>query len=311
VLGSDASFGSPYFTLSVFGAGAGFGQTASLRGSVTDPTGAVVPDANVALSDSSGVTRSAVSDKNGNYSFVGLPRGSYKLQASAPAPIAVTLSGRSATINLTLKVEAAKQNINLAEQTGPTLSEENGSNASSIVLQGKDLEALADSQEDLATDLQALAGLSAGSSGGALYVDGFSGGDLPLKESIREVKINQTPFSPEFDKLGYGRIEITTKAGAEQYHRPSYFNLGDSVWNSRHPYARDKAPFLLREYGSDFGGPLNGKLAFFLNVDGAAFLASVRGLVCTQCCRCTLATRPTNLAISLCLGKTCIFLFPC
>jgi Carboxypeptidase regulatory-like domain len=264
-----------FLTLSVFGAGAGFAQTASLHGSVTDPTGAVVPDANVLLSDSSGVTRSAVSDKNGSFSFVGLPPGSYTLRASAPdlalpAPISVTLSERFVTINLILKVEAAKQNIDVAEQTVPTLSADNSSNASSIVLQGKDLEALGDSQEDLATDLQALAGPSAGPSGGALYVDGFSSGDLPTKESIREVKINQNPFSPEYDKLGYGRIEITTKAGAEQYHGLSYFNLGDSVWNSRDPYTGEKAPFLLREYGGDFGGPLNGKLAFLLNVDGAA-----------------------------------------
>jgi hypothetical protein len=264
-----------FFTLFVFSAGAGFAQTASLHGSVTDPSGAVVPDANVALSDSSGVTRSAVSDKNGSYSFAELPPGSYTLQASAPdltlpAPIPVTLSGRSVTINLILKVEAAKQNINVDEPTGPTVSAENSNNASSIVLQGKDLEALGDSQEDLATDLQALAGPSAGPSGGALYVDGFSGGDLPTKESIREVKINQNPFSPEYDKLGYGRIEITTKAGAEQYHGLSYFNLGDSVWNSRDPYTQEKAPFLLREYGGDLGGPLNRKLAFFVNMDGAA-----------------------------------------
>jgi hypothetical protein len=132
------------------------------------------------------------------------------------------------TINLILKVEAAKQNINVEEQTGPTLSAENGNNASALVLQGKDLETLGDSQEDLATDLQALAGPSAGPSGGALYVDGFSGGDLPAKESIREVKINQNPFSPEYDKLGYGRIEVTTKAGGDQYHGLSYFNVGDA-----------------------------------------------------------------------------------
>ena len=101
-------------------------------------------------------------------------------------------------------------------------------------------------------------------------MDGFSGGELPTKESIREVKINQNPFSPEYDKLGYGRIEITTKAGAEQYHGLTYFNFGDSVWNSRDPYTQEKAPFLLREYGGDFGGPLNRRLSFFLNVDGAA-----------------------------------------
>jgi hypothetical protein len=252
-----------------------FAQSASLHGMVTDPTGAVVPNATVTITDASGVARSALSDRDGNYSFPQLLAGSYTLQAFAPdlalpEPMPVTLSGRSQTINLALKVQAAKQNVNVEEQTGPTVSAENSSNASSIVLQGKDLESLGDSQEDLAADLQALAGPSAGPSGGALYVDGFSGGSLPTKESIREVKINQNPFSPEYDKLGYGRIEITTKAGADQYHGISYFNFGDSVWNSRDPYTQEKAPFLLREYGGDVGGPLNKKLSFFLNVDGAA-----------------------------------------
>jgi hypothetical protein len=252
-----------------------FAQSAVLHGTVTDPTGAVVANANVTITDSSGATRSAASDNYGNYSFDGLPPGSYLLQASAPdlglpEPMPVILSGRAQTINVTLKVEVAKQNVNVEEPTGPAVSAENSSNASSTVLQGKDLEALGDSQEDLASDLQALAGPSAGPSGGALYVDGFSGGDLPSKESIREVKINQNPFSPEYDKLGYGRIEIATKAGTDQYHGLAYFNLGDSVWNSRDPYTQEKAPFLLREYGGDFGGPLSRKLSFFLNVDGAA-----------------------------------------
>ncbi|HXY07302.1 MAG TPA: TonB-dependent receptor [Terriglobales bacterium] len=263
-----------FLALVFLSAGAGFAQTASLQGAVTDPTGAVVPNANIALTDSLGRTRTAMSDRNGSYSFDELPTGSYTLQASAPdlalpEPIPVTLSGRAQTINLTLKIQAAKQNINVQEPTGPTISAESSSNASSLVLRGKDLEALGDSQEDLATDLQALAGPSAGPSGGALYVDGFSGGDLPSKESIREVKINQNPFSPEYDKLGYGRIEIITKAGADQYHGLTYFNFGDSIWNSRDPYAEEKAPFLLREYGGDVGGPFNRKSSFFLNVDGA------------------------------------------
>lgn len=252
-----------------------FAQTASLHGTVTDPTGAVVANATVTITDASGVAQSALSDRNGNYSFSQLPPGKYIMQASAPdlvipEPIPVTFTGRSQIIDLTVKVQVAKQNVSVEEQSGPTVSAENSSNASSIVLQGKDLESLGDSQGDLAADLQALAGPSAGPSGGALYVDGFSGGSLPTKESIREVKINQNPFSPEYDKLGYGRIEITTKAGADQYHGLSYFNFGDSVWNSRDPYTQQKAPFLLREYGGDIGGPLNRKLSFFLNVDGAA-----------------------------------------
>lgn len=252
-----------------------FGQTASLHGTVTDPTGAVIPNATVTITDPSGVFRTASSDRNGNYSFSQLPPGRYTLGASAPdlalpEAMSITLSSRPQIINLALKVQVAKLNVNVEEQTGPTVSTENNNNASSIVLRGNDLEMLGDSQEDLAADLQALAGPSAGPNGGALYVDGFSGGDLPTKESIKEVKINQNPFSPEYDKLGYGRVEVTTKTGAEQYHGLAYFNLGDSIWNSRDPYTQEKAPFLLREYGGDFGGPLNRKLSFFLNVDGAA-----------------------------------------
>jgi Carboxypeptidase regulatory-like domain len=263
------------FAIALIGAGGCFAQTASLRGMITDPTGAVVPNATVTITDSSDTARSAVSDRNGNYSFAGLPPGSYRLQASAPdlalpEPVPVTLSRRVEAINLTLKVQVAKQNIMADEQTGPTRSAENTGNASSTILHGNDLEALGDSPEDLASDLAALAGPSAGPDGGALYVDGFSSGDLPSKESIKEIKINQNPFSPEYDKLGYGRIEITTKPGAEQYHGLAYFDLGDSVWNSHDPYTQQKAPFLLREYGGDIGGPLDRKLSFFLNVDGAA-----------------------------------------
>ena len=70
-----------------------------------------------------------------------------------------------------------------------------------------------DDPNDLQEDLQALAGPSAGPSGGSIFIDGFSGGDLPAKSSIREIRINQNPFSPEYDKLGYGRIEIFTKPG--------------------------------------------------------------------------------------------------
>jgi carboxypeptidase family protein/TonB-dependent receptor-like protein len=251
------------------------GQNAALRGAVTDQTGARVPGAIITLTDASGTQHTVASDPNGTYSLPRLAPGTYTLQASAPGmgleePLSVTLKPGAQSMDLTLLVQAAKQKLEVEEQSGPTISTENANNASSIVLQGDDLQSLGDSQEDLAGDLQALAGPSAGPSGGELFVDGFSGGTLPSKESIREIKINQNPFSPEYDKLGYGRIEIATKSGGEQLHGLTFFNIGDSVWNSRDPYAQQKAPFLLREYGGNIGGPLNRSLAFFLDVQGAA-----------------------------------------
>ncbi|HEX6505705.1 MAG TPA: TonB-dependent receptor [Terriglobales bacterium] len=265
------------------------GQNATLRGTVTDQTGARVPDATVTLTDDSGAGRTVTSDPNGVYSLPLLAPGAYRLQASAPGmgmeePLSVTVKAGVQNVNLMLLVQAAKQKVEVEEQSGPTISAENVNNASSIVLQGNDLQSLGDSQEDLAQDLQALAGPSAGPSGGELFVDGFSGGTLPSKESIREIKINQNPFSPEYDKLGYGRIEISTKAGSDQVHGLTFFSFGDSVWNSRDPYAQEKAPFLLREYGGNVGGPLNRSLAYFLDVQGAAIDngAIINGFVVEQ-----------------------------
>lgn len=52
-----------------------------------------------------------------------------------------------------------------------------------------------------------------------MFIDGFSGGLIPSKDAVREIRINQNPFSPEYDKLGYGRIEILTKPGASKFKR--------------------------------------------------------------------------------------------
>src|SRR5439155_3820388 len=98
------------------------------------------------------------------------------------------------------------------------------------------------------------------------FIDGFSGGELPPKDSIREIRINQNPFSPEYDKLGFGRIEIFTKPGTDKFRGSLFYNFADDFWNSRNPYAAQKAPFLLNEYGGNLSGPLNKRTSFTLDV---------------------------------------------
>jgi hypothetical protein len=249
-----------------------WGQTAGLRGQVTDPSGSIVPGAEVTLTGPAGPAQSTVTRADGTYSFNGLRTGDYMVRASAPAlalaePAPVTLGGGLQTLNLELQLARSSQQVTVQDTAGPAVTTDPAGNATALVLQGNDLAALADDPEDLEADLQALAGPSAGPSGGAIYVDGFSGGQLPSKESIREVRVNQNPFSPEYDKLGYGRIEVFTKPGTDKFHGTAYFNFGDSFWNSRNPYAQQKAPFLLREYGASGSGPLNRRASFFLNVE--------------------------------------------
>ena len=249
------------------------GQTASLRGQVFDQSGAVVPKATIHLTGSAGQTQTTVTSKNGSYSFSGLAPGEHTVQASAPQleqePVTISLKQGAQTLRLELKAATTKQQVTVQENSGPVLNTESASTASALVLNGKDLEALADDPENLATDLQALAGQAAGPGGDSLYIDGFSGGQLPPKDSIREIRINQNPFSPEYDRLGLGRVKVFTKPGANKLHGNGYYNFGDSVWNSRNPDAAEKAPFLLKEYGGSLEGPFSKAASFFLTVDRA------------------------------------------
>ncbi len=246
-------------------------QTGALRGVVSDQNGAVIAGAKVIVNGPSGLVRSTNTDKTGSYSFTGLPAGDYEVQASAPnlelaEPVKVSLKGGAQTLDLQLKVILAPEKVTVEENGAPSVSTDANSNASAQVLRGNDLDALPDSPEDLQAALTALAGPSAGPSGGQIFIDGFSGGQLPSKESIREIRINQNPFAPEYDKLGFGRIEIFTKPGTDKFRGSVYFNFANQFWNTRNPYALQKAPFLLKEYGGSVSGAINKRVSFFLDV---------------------------------------------
>ncbi|HXG82429.1 MAG TPA: hypothetical protein VNI84_00245, partial [Pyrinomonadaceae bacterium] len=141
------------------------------------------------------------------------------------------------------------------------------SNASATVLKEKDLEALPDDPDELEAALQALAGPSAGPNGGQIYIDGFTGGRLPPKEAIREIRINQNPFSAEFERLGFGRIEVLTKPGADRFRGQAYFIFGDESLNSRNPFSVNRAPSQRRNFGGNVSGPVQkGKSSFFFDI---------------------------------------------
>ena len=126
------------------------------------------------------------------------------------------------------------------EVTDPTtkVSVNPEENATALVIKGEDLNALSDDPDELQSELEALAGPSAGPNGGQIYVDGFTAGQLPPKADILEIRINQNPFSAEYDKLGYGRIEITTRPGSSQFHGQVMGDINASPFNTRNPFAR-------------------------------------------------------------------------
>jgi hypothetical protein len=247
--------------------------TGTLRGQVTDPSGAVVTNATVAVLISGGQTHSATTNRSGSYEIGNLAPGKYTVTANAQG-FAVFVqnevdvaAGQVAQFNIALDINVQKEKVNVQEETSQ-VDVNPANNASAIVLSGKDLEALPDDPDELQSDLEALAGPSAGPNGGQLYIDGFTAGQLPPKSSIREIRINQNPFSAEYDKLGYGRIEVFTKPGTDKFHGQFSIVGNDSGLNTRNPFlgTAPQEPYDSVIYMGNVGGPINKKASFFLDV---------------------------------------------
>jgi hypothetical protein len=251
----------------------GQGATGTLQGRVLDPSGAVIPQAQVTVTSASGKTTSAASDATGSYQVRGLPAGAYTVKAAtagfAPFTSTVTLApGQARTLNIAMQIEMEQQQVQV-EAEAPTVDTSPDQNANAVVLKGKDLDALSDDPDELESQLQALAGPSAGPNGGEIYIDGFTGGQMPPKSSIREIRVNQNPFSAEFDRLGYGRIEILTKPGTDKLHGQIEARGNDSSFNSRNPILQTAEPgYYSYNLQGSVGGPISKTASYFVSAFG-------------------------------------------
>lgn len=244
--------------------------TATLRGQVTDPSAAVIPGA-VVQASGNGVSRSAKSDGQGRYTLA-LPSGKYAIRADAKGFVTFTQAdvnvsgGQVNPLDIALQIASQAQEVQVNEQAAGQVNTDPSANVGALVLKAEDLEALPDDPDDLQADLQALAGPAAGPNGAQFFVDGFSGGQLPPKSSIREIRINSNPFSSEFDRPGFGRIEILTKPGTDSFHGSGFFNFGDKIFDSRNPFLTTEPPaYSSKFYAFNLGGPVTKKSSFFVD----------------------------------------------
>ena len=252
--------------------------TGGLRGAVTDPSGGVIAKASVRLTNSSGASLDATTNRDGNYEFKDLAPGLYTVKAVAKGFALFTqeevtiAAGQILQLNIALTIAMEEEKIEVNDST-TKIDLDPSSNAGVVVIKDKDLDALADDPDELQSELQALAGPSAGPNGGQIYIDGFTGGTLPPKASIREIRINQNPFSAEYDRLGYGRVEILTKPGTDQFHGQLFLTGNTAAFNSRNPFeiipAGTQPPsYDSKQFSGEIGGPLVSKKAsFFFNLE--------------------------------------------
>jgi len=180
-------------------------------------------------------------------------------------------AGQSRNLDVKMSVEGTTQEVEVDSGGGaPQVSTDPEGNANSVVLKGSDLDALSDDPDELSNELSALAGPAAGPNGGQIYIDGFTAGELPPKSAIREIRINSNPFSAEFDRLGYGRIEILTKPGTDTLHGRGFVQGNDNAFDTGNPYASPIPPYHSVQYNGTISGAMSKKASYFLSVEERA-----------------------------------------
>ncbi len=154
--------------------------TGGLTGVVTDPSGAGIPKASLRLTDASGTSYDATTNREGIYEFKALAPGTYTLKAVAKGFTLFTqenvevTAGQVQQVNISLTIHIEEEKVEVTDES-TKVDVDPSNNAGTVVMKGKDLEALSDDPDELQSELQALAGPSAGPNGGQIYISVFFG----------------------------------------------------------------------------------------------------------------------------------------
>jgi hypothetical protein len=236
----------------------------TLSGTVSDPSGAIIPNANIHVENAK-LHRDAVSDAAGHFSL-SLPAGTYSITILAPsfAAFIATRTLRSSTsLDAKLAIATAADAVIVNSEAASTAAADN---KSALTFKNSDLQTFSSDDGTFQQQIEALAGAGGDSqSGPSIYVNGFSNGRFPPKNSIREIRINQNPYSAQYDELGYGRIEILTKPGSDTLHGFFAVEGNDNALNTANPYATTPPPYHSLDFEGNLSGPINKQTSFFLN----------------------------------------------
>lgn len=242
-------------------------QNGSLTGQVYDSLGAVLVGATVIAVDSNGKEKSVITNKQGEFVINGLAPGKYIIRATAPnfslyeSTDFEISAGQKSELTIAMTIAAIETKVEVGNDN--QVDQDPSNNASQTVLKGKDIDDLPDDPDELTAYLQAMAGAASGPDGAQISIDGFSGGRMPPKEAIREIRFNQNPFSAEYDRIGFGRVDILTKPGFDKFRGGANFNFNDESLNSRNPFSVNRAPSQARNFGGNLSGPIKSKKSSF------------------------------------------------
>jgi hypothetical protein len=266
----------------------------SIRGTVEDPSGAVIPGASVtAVSASTSLTRTVITNQDGIYVFPDLAIGTYSLRVSRDGfatqkrDAIQLLTGHTIDLRIQLSVGSAAQSVEVTEDV-PLIQTASSSIQTSVEqkqiqqlpLNGRNALQLttltpgtvltnvgteSGQQDNVGLSVN---GLRATQNNfqldGAVYNDRFfdSVPILPNPDALQEFTIQSSNYSAEQGGAG-ALVQLSTRSGGNQFHGSVYEFLRNTDLNARNYFQQTKPPFKLNQFGGTVGGPIVKDRTFF------------------------------------------------
>lgn len=240
-----------------------FAQNLTIRGTVEDPTGAVIAAAEVVLEDGSGreIARTQ-SDGTGSFQFQVPRSGKYTVTARQQGfeDVRARISGSNPVfLHLRMKVATVNTNVSVANESSNTVSVDISGNQNTNQVDQTALDRLPVFDQDYITFLsQFLDPSVVGTNGVTLVVNGVeANGPGVTASAIQSVKMNNNPYSALFSRPGRARLEIVTKSGTADFHGTVNFLFRDSIFNAENAFATTKPGEQRKYWEGSLTGPIS------------------------------------------------------
>jgi len=237
----------------------------AISGTLLDPTGAAIVNAQVSLLGSGDKALAQVTtDHSGSFRFDHLDTGNYILDFHAegfrPTRVNLNLTAKRQTpMRVTMQIAVLNESITVATgNSTPLVSIESSENQNANTIDRNALDRVPVFDQDYITTMSRFLDDNAtGTNGVALVVNGIeANGPGVTPSAVQEVKINNNPYSARFSRPGRARLEIITKAGTPNYHGSLNFLFRDSVFDATNVFAIVKPHERRQYYEGSVTGPI-------------------------------------------------------
>ncbi len=301
-----------YCLSSIAAWGQGFG---TISGTITDPSGASIPQATVTVTEiSTGQVRTAVSGQDGHYVLNAMKPSTYVINVGQAGfkkfaqTGVVLLANQSLTLNIALIVGSTSESVNVnaainqVDVTTPTLRQVvdrarmaemplNGRNAATLstLVAGAVSAPSNNADQGNAKTFPAAVPLAVNGTREnwtGYYLDGSPNIDVltdinqpfPFPDALQEFSVQTSNYSAEFGQDAGGVVSVVTKSGTNQFHGNVFEFLRNGVFNARNYFASKVDPLKRNQFGGTLGGPIiKDRTFFFAGYQGTRIRDNVGG----------------------------------